>query len=521
MRDATGSEAGYPRHGLMIAPRPRRSCTFLPVLGPLILLVLSASLPASAQSEDLFARAEASATAGRWLEAAASYARFAEGLRAHQEPWRLAAMTGRAWALEQAGYRDSAIPLIVRIHALFEEQPELASRLPGPAEEDLLLRKAALERLVGIPARPTLDRYRTRFPQGKGIAGVYRDLAREAGGMEEWREFLRACVRLGARDARIARWRLELAEGELALGDTRSAIRLWKTVIVRHTRSDEAIEAVDRLIIVTGSLPIGDPVFVADLEELVRVRRAEFAARGTLAAAEALLARTRAMMQGADPSLDIPQGADQSAASGPLAVSTPPPIASTPSSVPAGDPPASPARSVMTDAPVDPVSRPAPASSASSASPASPPSPATAVAATSPAPAAGTPRASGSGLPAPTTNAPVRVRSLLSAPLPVRGGLEDYLKPLTFRIRSAAEARGLRIVPDRWYYRYAAGARELADAVVGLDIARNEGGMTVTVSVIYPAANVTDVFTMPWKERPLDEDYSEAARDILALIVRE
>lgn len=515
MRDARGSWSGYSPLGRMISPRLLRALASLPALALLVLLVLSASLPASAQSEDLFARAEAAAAAGRWLEAAAGYARFAEGLRANQEPWRLAAMTGRAWALEQAGFRDSAIPLIVRLNALSEEQPGLASRLPGPAEEDLLLRKAALERLVGLPARPTLDRYRTRFPQGKGIAGVYRDLAREAGGMEEWREFLRACVRLGARDARIARWRLELAEGELSLGDTRSAIRLWKTVIVRHTRAEEAVEAVDRLIVVTGFLPIGDPVFVADLEELVRVRRAEFAARGTLAAAEALLARTRAMMEGADPGLDASRGAAQGAAPGSQAASPPSSVASTPPSAPAapaGAPPASPARSASTPAAAEPGS-PSP--------PVSPPAPATSVPAPSPAPAAVAPRTSGSGLPAPTTEAPVRVKSLLAAPLPVRGGLEDYLKPLTFRIRSAAEARGLRIVPDRWYYRYAAGARELADAVVGLDIARNDGGMTVTVSVIYPAANVTDVFTMPWKERPLDEDYSEAARDILALIVRE
>lgn len=475
------------------------------LLAALALALALSAAPAFAQADDLYARAESLAAVGQYLDAAAVYARFAAGLRPNQAPWRLAAMTGRAWALAEAGFRDSAVPLIVRLNAIAEDSPELASRLPASVEEDYLLRKAALERMVGLPARPTLERYRLRYPQGKGIAGVYRDLAREAAGMDEWREFLRSCVRLGGRDARIATWRLELAEGELTLGDTRAAIRLWKTVIVRHTRTPAAMEAVERLVAITGRLPIGDPVFVADLAELVSSRRSEFAARGSLAGAEALLARTRALMEGADPDLA--------------------PVASVPRGTPAANP--DPAPSPHSAAPTTPVGAPTTVGTASPAPASSEPSPASHSAQTgSSTPPAGSPAgavvpASGSRLPEPTAPPPVAVKRLLTAPLPVRAGLEDYLKPLVFRLRGVAEERGLRIIPERWYYRYASGARDLTDAVVGLDIARSEEGMILTVSIIYPAANVTDVFTIPWRERPLDEDYTSTARDIIKLVLRD
>lgn len=452
----------------------------LPVRFILAMVLVCFGTVSASALEDLYEVAQAQVAEGQYAAAAATYARLDAELRPNQAPWRVAALAGRAWALIMAGERDSAVRVIVRLNALDFDSPLLVTQLPALVEEEYLLRKAAVLAAVGLPARETLERYRDRFPRGRGIAGVYRDLAREAVGMDEWRSFLRQAVAFGGRDPRMARWRLELAEGELSLGDTRAAIRQWKTVVVRYTSADEALEAVERLCLVTGRLPIGDPVFVLDLESLVSQRQSDLAARGSLVATQALLARTRAMMAGEDP--------DATA----TVVAVPAP---------------------SNNALVHANNAPPPVSNA--------PMPAVVALQTSAATSSGSPSPAADLSAQALGAAPVVVRRILIAPLPARGGVEDYLKPLVYRVRRVAESRGQKILPDRSYYRYAAGAHDITDAVLALDIARRDSELVVTISVIYPAADVTDVFTLPWKDRPLDTDYDEAAAQILRLIVRD
>lgn len=113
----------------------------------------------------------------------------------------------------------------------------LLSIVPQHLKDKYTFQKIELEDALGISNPLSLKSYLRQFPDGPHAAHVYRKLAEpETDRFTRWYYLLNA-VEKGDVEPYIPDNRWTFAEVSMEIGDTETALKQWKKLVVNHVRA--------------------------------------------------------------------------------------------------------------------------------------------------------------------------------------------------------------------------------------------------------------------------------------------